>query len=76
METTLTKNTDALLQGLIGRFCGYNTNTNTKIYIPDKIKSSGELEIYVNMFINHKDIPKKGMNLRKIKGTTHEEVFY
>ena len=48
----------------------------TKIYIPDKIKSSGELELYVNMFINHKDIPKKGMNLRKIKGTTHEEVFY
>ena len=74
METCITKKTDSLLQGFIGRFCGYNTNHNTKIYIPSTIYFSGELQTYVNMFKGGK-IPKKGMNLLLRTPTTKLEVF-
>jgi hypothetical protein len=81
IETTLTKKTDSLLQGFIGRFCGYDTNHNTKIYIPSKIHGNGELQKYVSLFEpsyegEEKTIPCKGMNLLMKKPTTEKEVFH
>ena len=74
METCRTKKTDSLLQGFIGRFCGYNTNHNTKIYIPDVIYDNGELTTYIGMF-DGGDVPGRGMNLLTRTPTTKKELF-
>ena len=74
IETSQHKKTDALLQGFIGRFCGYNTNKNTIIYIPNNIINNGELNKYIDMFENKIIYPNKGMNLIK-NGTNKKEVF-
>lgn len=74
IETSQHKKTDALLQGFIGRFCGYNTNKNTIIYIPNNIINNGELNKYIDMFENKTIYPNKGMNLIK-NGTNKKEVF-
>lgn len=75
METCRTKKTDSLLQGFIGRFCGYNTNHNTKIYIPDVIYDNGELTTYIGMF-DGGVVPVRGMNLLTRSPTTKKELFY
>jgi hypothetical protein len=75
IETCTTKKTDSLLQGFIGRFCGFNTNHLTKIFIPSNIFYSGEIETYIQMF-HGGDIPKKGMNLLLRTNTSKKEVFY
>ena len=75
IETCITKKTDSLLQGFIGRFCGFNTNHFTKIFIPSNIFYSGEIESYIDMF-HGGDIPTKGMNLLMRSKTSKKEVFY
>jgi len=46
-ETSVDANTDTTLQAFPGRFSGYTANRSTKIYIPEGIINSGELERYV-----------------------------
>jgi hypothetical protein len=68
LETSSHKNTDALLQGFIGRFSGYNTNHSTSIMVSEY--SQEDLYRYIN-----KDIPHKAANLRIKTNTTSKEIF-
>lgn len=74
--------TDTVLQGLLGRMCGYNheENNDIEIYIPNSIVKSGEIERYISGFCEIdvssgcKDVIQEGielphcaMNIRKPK---------
>jgi len=49
-ETSKKSNTDTLLQGLLGRICGYSTNSeNIVIYLSEKIQKSDEINKYIQM---------------------------
>jgi hypothetical protein len=71
-ETSKKSNTDTLLQGLLGRICGYSTNSeNIDIYLSEKIQKSGEIDKYIQMtktntlFQDDKlTIPKIAKNLK------------
>jgi len=71
-ETSTTSKTDTLLQGLLGRICGYSTNSEKiDIYLSEKIQKSGEINRYIKMtktntlFQNDKlTIPKIAKNLK------------
>ena len=62
METAKSSNSDTLLQGLMGRFCGYESNPETTFYIHTN-NIDGPTE-YVNYFktLGSKS-PSTGMNL-------------
>lgn len=51
-ETSNKMNTDTLLQGLLGRACGYHNNDNLIIYINKKIIDDREIEKYICLFDN------------------------
>ena len=62
METSKSSKTDTLLQGLIGRICGYYTNI-IKVYIPDTI-SKEEFYNFIKMYYSTDIIcPSKAMNV-------------
>lgn len=73
METSVDANTDTMLQALPGRLSGYNANRSTKIYIPENIIISGELDRYMRFIDNLRDqrqmdsLPEKAMNIEKGK---------
>lgn len=48
METSKNPNSDVILQGLMGRMCGYNKNKNVAIYVSNLVISSGDLDRYVD----------------------------
>ena len=49
-ETSKKSNTDTLLQGLLGRICGYSTNSeNIDIYLSEQIQKSDEINKYIKM---------------------------
>jgi hypothetical protein len=65
-------NTDTILQGLLGRMCGYISSTSmpmqpANIYIPQLITTSGEIERYIqfNQTMESFSIPHCAMNVRK-----------
>ena len=60
-ETSITINTDTLLQGLFGRVCGYNITNNIDIYIPTK-----NIEAIINEFeLINKPIAEASMTRTK-----------
>lgn len=63
IETAKFSKTDTLLQGLIGRMCGYYLH-DIDIYIHEKILESKELEIYAAFAEGGQMIPCKAMNLK------------
>jgi hypothetical protein len=64
MEMSKSSSSDVALQGLLGRFCGYDANHNTVIYIHENILSRGDLERYVQRMDYDEDIlPSKARNL-------------
>ena len=63
IETAKFSKTDTLLQGLIGRMCGYYLH-DIDIYIHEKILESKELEIYAAFAEGGQIIPCKAMNLK------------
>jgi hypothetical protein len=71
METASNSKTDTILQGLLGRMCGYHLFTNIPVYLPNKIANSGEIERYVLYTRGEQYIPSKAMNIRKIKQQTN-----
>ena len=66
METSVRSNTDTVVQGLMGRMFGYDSNTNIKIYI-SKYNSIEEIERYDEMLKSIDNtvrvVPKKAKNL-------------
>ena len=71
VETSVNANTDTMLQSILGRLCGHNPNRSVKIYIPDKITKSGELQRYLKFIHNLRQqeeitcLPKKAKNIAK-----------
>ena len=66
METSKDANTDVILQGLLGRMCGYNSNMSLKIYLHQKFIVSGEIEKYLTLMTesDRTAIPMRGKNLQ------------
>ena len=61
-----TSNTDSLLQGLIGRMCGYvskGANTHVKIYLHQNFVNSDEISKYLEFHDRNQIIPKKANNI-------------
>jgi hypothetical protein len=71
METATNPKTDTVLQGLMGRMCGYHSYNNIKVYVHTKIYESGELDRYITMMSESGNIitcmPMRGANL--VSGT-------
>ena len=67
-ETSLTINTDTLLQGLLGRVCGYNITNNIDIYISTKNIEN----IIIEFDLINRTIPKASMTRTKfVKNYIH-----
>jgi hypothetical protein len=49
MEMSKSSSSDVVLQGLLGRLCGYDANPNIVVYIHEKILARGDLEKYVQL---------------------------
>jgi hypothetical protein len=87
IETAVLSKTDVLLQGLLGRMCGYHNFTGIRICLRKSFVESSELEKYLQ-FVEKSDsgfpvaIPLKGNNIiakrmrNDIPKTTGKEVFY
>ena len=72
IESSNKPNADTILQGLLGRMCGYGQkNTNVKIYMNDYVFRTKELENYcllnTTFDINHVPTHAKNICKRKIK---------
>jgi hypothetical protein len=86
METSKNANSDVLLQGLLGRMCGYNINEEILIYVAEnfvqkikKIDNMSELERYVMMMESESDditvMPTRGCNLTSANITSQHGWF-
>lgn len=62
-ETSNKMNTDTLLQGLLGRACGYHNNDNLIIYINKKIIDDREIEKYICLLEENKIGPENCKNV-------------
>jgi hypothetical protein len=50
METAKNSQTDTILQGLLGRVCGYSQGSDQiDVYLPEKIVESGEIDRYIEL---------------------------
>ena len=60
-------NTDTILQGLLGRMCGYAAAGSVEVHLPQTIIESGEIERYVQFSDSMKpcNIPHCAMNIKK-----------
>jgi hypothetical protein len=76
-ETSKSPSSDTILQGLLGRSCGYlslkDSSNNVIVYLSEKVVNNGEIERYVELW-NNPDIciiPRKANNLteKQIKET-------
>lgn len=64
-ETAKKSRTDTVLQGLLGRVCGYSANSeNVDVYLSDKIQKTGEIERYIQMTDGLNVVPKRATNLK------------
>jgi len=63
IETAVSTKTDTLLQGLLGRMCGYFVH-DIDIYIHESILKSKEIETYISFCEGGSIIPSKAMNLK------------
>jgi hypothetical protein len=81
METAKNSKTDTVLQGLLGRVCGYSEGSTTiDVYLHQKIMSSGELNRYIEMIDNivrygsATIIPNKANNISKTRLSNLEPI--
>jgi len=66
METAKSSNTDTVLQGLLGRVCGYSAGSDlVDVYLHQKIVKSGEIERYIDLTEGQHIIPAKACNIAK-----------
>jgi hypothetical protein len=71
-ECSRNPKTDTLVQGLLGRVCGYSKNSeNIDVYISDKIQKNGELERFVQLYKDGISVPKKGRNIKGDNGVSN-----
>lgn len=66
METCKTSNTDTILQGLLGRVCGYSAGSSlVDVYLHSKIVDSGELQRYIDLTEGDMIIPVNACNIAR-----------
>ena len=66
METVKSANTDTILQGLLGRVCGYSEGSDKiDVYLHNKIIKSNEIERYISLVNGESIIPSKATNIAK-----------
>lgn len=66
METAKNSKTDTILQGLLGRVCGYSEgSTEIDVYLHEKIIKSEEINRYIDFINGKKNMPLKARNLVK-----------
>jgi hypothetical protein len=67
METSKNPKTDVILQGLLGRMCGYHSYNNIEIHLSDNVvkstDGSTEFERYVRYIESNDVIPRKANNI-------------
>ena len=63
-ETSINMKTDTLLQGLLGRACGYHTNNNLVVYINMNILTNGEIDRYIALWNGINIGPKRAKNVK------------
>ena len=64
-ETAKKSRTDTVLQGLLGRVCGYSENSaNICVYLSENVQKTGELERYIKMTNGENVVPKRATNLK------------
>lgn len=76
METSNLAKTDVVLQGLIGRMCGYHSKTDVRIFVGGNLFRRGndglnEIERYIQMMVNTSRVtlvPRRGANLAGVYG--------
>ena len=74
IETTYSK-TDTILQGLLGRMCGYDSREDIMIYIFKYDNQKEGLDRYIDFHDgNDKSIAKRAMNIREIKDKLHPTI--
>jgi len=75
METSRSSGADVVLQGLIGRGCGYDANPDTVFYVHESVIESEYLEDYVNYMVYGKEIlPRKAKNIVSV-GNARSELY-
>jgi hypothetical protein len=66
METAKNSNTDTILQGLLGRACGYSEGSSSvDVYLPEKILNREELNRYIDLIEGKENMPSRARNLVK-----------
>jgi len=66
METAKNSNTDTVLQGLLGRACGYSEGSSSiDIYLHEKIVNGEEINKYIELIEGNEIMPSKARNLVK-----------
>ena len=74
-ETAKNSNTDTVLQGLLGRVCGYaDGSERIVVWLNSKIINSGEIDRYVDMTDGVEIIPRKAMNLANDVIRVHQPI--
>jgi len=75
-ETAKNSNTDTVLQGLLGRVCGYaDGSQRIDVWLNFKIINSGEIDRYIDMTDGIQVIPRKAMNLVNETIRVHEPII-
>ena len=67
IESSKDSKTDVVLQGLLGRMCGYHSFTGVRVFLNNKIMNSGELERYVGWTRREEIMPRRANNLVTVK---------
>ena len=75
-ETSKNPASDTILQGLLGRVCGYGQN-NVFVYLSAKVIKNGDIYRYVQLWENEgvKIIPRKANNLSEKKVPENEPII-
>lgn len=63
METTKDPNADTILQGLLGRMCGYDNPGNIRVILYQKILERGDIHKFTNSTPEQPLIPGKAKNI-------------
>lgn len=78
METSNNPNTDVILQGLLGRMCGYHSYNDVEIHLSNNVvestDGSTEFERYVRYIELNDVIPRKANNISSRKTITKSSL--
>ena len=82
LETSKNPKTDTLLQGLLGRVCGYHINDSLHVYMHNCVLKSGEIETYIEFCDGNENcVPNHATNIiseskpRQNRKTTKKPVI-